>query len=210
MVRPIQEESNFKQMILNNPKTPNTLLTLEEIDEARGASNKVEVNSGMADLLIKLRRKLIHEGIFATDRTYNTAIKILKAEAFLNGRDSVQEDDFDILKNVLWTNPDDEKKVWSVIMDETSPEKGKILSLFEDAQEVAFATLSEKDKKKRMEKGIDTATKLKEIKKKITEHIKEMEAKKKDTKEVRKYDKQVNDLLSRVFTESCGIDTSGF
>jgi len=206
MVKPIQEEANFKQMISTQIPQPVTILSLDEIDQARSMVKAVEINEGMADVLIKLRRKMSHQGIFPTDRTYNTATRILKAEAFLHGRDQIIEDDFDVLRHVLWTDPKDERVVWTIILDQISPEKGKIITLFEKAQEVAHATLGEKDDKKRVEKGIDTAAKLKEIKKKISKHIGDMEKKKKDTREVRKVDQKVNELLARVFTESCGID----
>lgn len=206
MVKPIQEESNFKQMITSNIDHPNTMISLAEIDQAREMVQEVEINEGMADVLIKLRRKMTHQGIFPTDRTYNTAMNILKAEAFLKGRDHLAEDDFDVLRHVLWTDPGDERTVWSIILDQISPEKGKIITLFEAAKDVAEQTLNEKNNQKRTEKGIDTAAKLKEIKKKIGKHIAAMEKKKKDTREVKKYDQQVNDLLSRVFIESCGID----
>ena len=206
-VKPIQEESNFKQMITSTAPAPSTVISLDEINQARQMVKDVTVNEGMADVLIKLRRKLEHDGIHATDRTYNTAMRILKAEAFLNGRDTLQEDDFDVLRNVLWTDPDDERKVWQIILEQISPEKGKIVSLYEAAVEVANETLNEKNNKKRVEKGIDTATKLKEIKKKINTHIKAMEKKKKDVREVKKFEQQVNDLMSRIFTESCGLDT---
>jgi MoxR-like ATPase len=206
MVKPIQEETNFKQMISTTLGSPKTIITLEEIEEARKAVKAVEINEGMADVMVKLRRKLQHQGIYPTDRTYNTSMKILKAEAFLQGRAELKEDDFDVLRNVLWTDPKDERTVWTIILDQISPEKGKIVSLYEDAVEVANQTLNEKNSKKRVEKGIDTAAKLKEIKQKIGKLIAAMEKKKKDTREVRQYDQRVNELLSRVFTESCGLE----
>jgi len=206
MVKPIQEEGNFKQMLMTKAPPPEVMLSIAEIHEAKAMVDAVEINEGMADVLIKLRRSLAGKGLHATDRTYNTAMKILKAEAFLQGRDQLIEDDFDILSNVLWTDPKDERPVRSIILDQISPEKGKIVSLYEKALEVANETLNEKDKKKKVEKGIDTAAKLKEIKKSISKHIKAMEAKKKDTREVKRYDFKVNELLGRVFSESCGID----
>jgi MoxR-like ATPase len=206
MVKPIQEETNFKEMILSGKPESTVQITLQDIKDAVVEISKVEINEGMADVLLKLRRKLSHAGIFPTDRTYNVCTRILKAEAFLNGRISVAEDDFDVLRHVLWTDPKDERAVWTIILDEISPEKGKIVSLYEDACEVANATLNEKNSKKRVEKGIDTAAKLKEIKKKIGKHIDAMEKKGKDIKDVRKIDAQINALLGRVFTENCGID----
>ncbi len=206
MVRPIQEETNFKQMLMTKAEEPKLMLTIDEIHKAREMVQDVEINEGMADLLIKIRRAMAVKGITSTDRSYNTALKILKAEAFLNGRTELVEDDFDVLRNVLWTDPKDERPVWSVILDLISPEKGKIVSLYEKAVETANETLNEKDKKKKVEKGIDTAAKLKKIKKDISKYIKAMEAKKKDTREVKRYDFKVNELLGRVFNESCGID----
>ena len=208
MVKPIQEESNFKQMLSSDEPKPALKISLAEINKARVKTQKVEINEGMNDLLIKLRRKFAHQGIFPTDRTYNTCTRILKAEAFFNGRNAVNEDDFDVLRHVLWTDPKDERPVWSIILDQISPEKGKILTLFEEALETANATLKEKDDKKKVEKGIDTATKLKEVRKKILKLIGEMEKKKKDTTEAIVIEQKVNELLSRVFTESCGIDAS--
>ena len=207
-MRAIQEETNFKKMLGSNSPIPIMTITLKEITEARKKVKKVEINDGMMDLLIKLRRELAHQGIFPTDRTYNTTTTILKAEAFLSGRKSIIEDDFDILRHALWVDPKDEKTVWSVILDQISPEKGKILSLYEKAVTTANETLSEKDSKKRVEKGIDTASKLKDVKKKIGKYIEAMEKKKKDTTEVKIIDQKLNKLLGKVFTESCGIDAN--
>ncbi len=206
MVKPIQEESNLKKVLMTKVGTPEMMITIDEIHEAQQMVKNVEINSGMADLLIKIRRAMGLKGITSTDRSYNTALNILKAEAFLNGRAELIEDDFDVLRNVLWTDPKDERAVWSVILDLISPEKGKIVSLYEKAVETAMDTLNEVDNKKKVEKGIDTASKLKKIKKDITTYIKAMDAKKKDTREVKRYELKVNELLGRIFTESCGID----
>ena len=206
MVKPVQEETGFIRMLMTDYENkPKTNVTLKEIKEAQVAIAKVELNEGMADLMTKIRRNLKHEGIFPSDRTFKTSIRILKAEAFLEGRDHIVEDDFDVLRNVLWADPTHERTVWTTILDIISPEKGQIVSLYEKALEVSNKTLSEKNQKKKIELGIDTAAKLKEIKTKISKLIKQMDKKKKNTTDVKAYESKLNALLGRVFQESCGL-----
>ena len=207
-VKPIHEDSNFKKMLAGGaPQPPKTMITLKEIQEARDKVKEVNINSGMLDAYIKLRKALRAQGLVSTDRTYNNAIKILKAEAFLHGRSEVCEDDFEVLKNVLWSNPDDQRKVWSVILDEISPEKNKIVSLYEKAKEDTEKTLNEKDRQKLVEKGLDTVTNLKTARTEIEKLIETMEKKRKNTVDLRIYISKINDLISSIFSEN-SIDIS--
>lgn len=206
MVKPIQEQSNFKKMIRSKPPIVSTTITLTEIHKAIDVVNSVEINEGMADVLVKLRGVLAGKGIFPTDRTYNTCTRILKAEAFLCGRKELIEDDFDVLRHVLWTDPKDERPVWSIILEQISPEKGKIVTMYEEALEIANKTLQEKNQKKRVEKGIETASKLKEVSKNVGKLIIQMEKKNKDTVDAKKYEAKITNLLTQVFTEAVGIE----
>ncbi len=201
MVRPIQEDSNFEAMLMNGEYKPEVIITFKEIEKSRESVKKVQINKGMAGILIKLRRSLQAHGIFPTDRTYNTCLKLLKAEAFLAGRDSVEEQDFDVLRHVLWSDPKDEKPVWTIILNQISPEKSRILSIYEEAKELADGALGENDARKRSEKGIEAATKLKDLKTQISEGIEKMRAQKKDIREVAEVENRVNDMLAKIFKE---------
>ena len=206
-VRPIQEDESFKQMLMGPKKyVAETQITTAELKEAMGKVDGIIFSEGMADLILKIRANLTNKGIKATDRTYNGLIKILKSEAYLNGRDRVNEVDFDVVRHVLWSKPADEKAVWSSILDEVAPEKGKILNMFEDAELVGKTALAEPDKITRHQMSVDATTKIRATKYDIEKLIGMMKKKGNSITEVEKYVEKTEVLLETVFKKGCGLN----
>jgi MoxR-like ATPase len=199
-VKPIQEDSNFMRMLTAEfNKKPEATISFKEIQGAIKEVETVEVNEGMVGVMLKIRRALAQRGIAVTDRTFNTAMKIVKAEAYLSGREEVIEGDFSVLRHVLWTDPKDEREVWGIILNVVSPGTGEILDTYERALETYNKVANEENKNKKTDMALDTFHKLKTALTTIDKIISEMKAKKKDVTEALRYREKIHDFQQKAF-----------
>tara|TARA_Y100000592_G_scaffold27891_1_gene44399 strand:- start:16147 stop:17280 length:1134 start_codon:yes stop_codon:yes gene_type:complete len=207
MVKPIKEASNFSKMLTTDMNNLSPVITIEELQQIKAEVDKVELNDNIVEILTNLKNKLSDSGLAVSDRTYKNSIKLLKAEAYYHERGEIIEDDLDILRHVLWSDPDEEKIVYSAILDLINPEKNKILELFDDAQEIydSVIKLDSKDPQ-RLKKGVEVAVKLKEAKKKMHDFYLSLKNKGKDTKEVKKLEAKIDEYLTEVYNEACGVN----
>ena len=90
-------------------------ITLEELCEMQWEVSAVQipaaVNELMDDILIELRR----QGIHVSDRKYFGYYPIVQAHAWLCGREEAVGTDLTILRNYLWTPPDELPKISQVL-----------------------------------------------------------------------------------------------
>ena len=207
MVKPIKESSNFAKMLVTDMDNLTECISLEELHQIRSEVKKVSVGNVIVELLANLKNKLHEAGLSVSDRTYKNSIKLLQAEAYFNERGEIVEDDLDILRHVLWSDPDEEKIVYSAILELINPEKNKILELFDDAQEIyeSVIKLDSKDPE-RLKKGVEVAVKLKEAKKKMHDFYLSLKNKGKDTKEVKRLEAKIDEYLTEVYNEACGVN----
>jgi len=205
-VKPIVEEQNFMQMLIGDiPEELEPILSLEDIEILQKATKQVKMPNEMLELYAGLRRDFATNGLISSDRTYRNTIDLLRAEALFNGRDSVEEDDFEILRHALWTDPKNESTIYTTILAEINPDKNKVVELYEDSKTLFEDLMAEKDETKRIKEGVEVALKLKEAKKKIHEFYKSMQKKNKDVKDIQRMEEHVDKYLASVYNNACGI-----
>lgn len=203
MVSRIQEPSNFsKLMKLKNGFDGEPILSLSDIHTAKAQAMEVQIPDEMVDLLTDLREKLKEEKIDVTDRTYMFSKKLLKAEAYLNGRSEVTEEDFEILQNSFWSEPEQKKTVYSTILNTVNPAKSKVLEIYYDATDL-FDDLMASNKRdtESTEKSMEAVIKLKDAKKALRGHYLDAKKNGQDFKIVQKYEKKVDVYLNKVYAE---------
>lgn len=90
-------------------------ITLEELCEMQREVSAVRipaaVNELMDDILIELRR----QGVHVSDRKYFGYYPIVQGHAWLCGREEAVGTDLTILRNYLWTTPDELPKISQVL-----------------------------------------------------------------------------------------------
>lgn len=205
-VKPIVEEQNFMQMLIGDiPDELEPILSLEDIEILQKATKQVKMPNEMLELYAGLRRDFAANGLISSDRTYRNTIDLLRAEALFNGRDSVEEDDFEILRHALWADPKNESAIYTTILAEINPDKNKVVELYEDSKTLFEDLMAEKDETKRIKEGVEVALKLKEAKKKIHEFYKSMQKKNKDVKDIERMEEHVDKYLASVYNNACGI-----
>lgn len=106
----VQDSDNKLTMykgFLNRKEIERTMITLDEIHMLADSINKIEISDETLVEFIKLMNLLFQEGIIISDRRQNETLKVLKANALMNRKDSVDVLDFPCLKAVLWSMPDE-------------------------------------------------------------------------------------------------------
>ena len=154
----IHEPGNFVKMIKAKDGMPSLDLTMEDLKVAQDEVSKVEVGDSVYDTLVDIRSDMQMEGLIASDRRYRQSIKAMKATAWLHERDVVTDDDFRILEHMLWTSPEDIKRVSRIVLQHTNPLDQEANEIIDLADEIAGALTSALMDAKA--KGVDSNTTL--------------------------------------------------
>ncbi|MFN8644544.1 MAG: hypothetical protein U0802_23870 [Candidatus Binatia bacterium] len=85
--------------------------------------------------MVDLRRDLARAQIVASDRRYRQALDVLRAHAWLDGRDVVVDDDVFFLEHVLWRDPSRRAEVRAAV-------HRQLRGYVDDAQALLFQTAS--------------------------------------------------------------------
>jgi MoxR-like ATPase len=85
---------------------PAPVLSWSEITEAQVAARRVEVPDVVGQTVYGIRRRLIDVGIFPSPRRFHAAMGVVRAAAWLDGRDVAESTDLLVLKDILWLFPE--------------------------------------------------------------------------------------------------------
>lgn len=128
------------------------VMTPEDIDEFRETVSKVEYTQEVSEMTEKIYQEIVKKSVYISDRTVFRTIPLVKAQAFLAGRNRVEPADLLVLKDAFWNTMSEIKDVRKVIFDLADPISGKIEEVWEAIQE----TIEQKTKEIR-DKGEDSS-----------------------------------------------------
>lgn len=139
-VNTVKEKANLIKMMNNflafDPNKEITQITIEEIKRLQEVSRDVEVPMGIKKLILDFKNDLEKEHIFISPRVINQSLRILQAEALLNKREQVAEDDLEVLRHTFWKEPEKEPVIYAKILARISPDKERLQELFGEAEEL--------------------------------------------------------------------------
>jgi len=203
-VMPVRETANFLRMLANSEQFVSSVsLTFDEIRAIHQKVDGIEFTGVAQETYRDLRAAFQKKGIIVTDRTYNTSVKLLKAEALFHGREEIQEEDFEILQHAFWINPEQHRIVYSEILAVTNPEKNEILEIFTDAVEVANTIVGREDAAPN--ECLEVSNKLKTANKRLNEIAKRMDRKGRNVDDVKRKSLELENLLGRIFRENLSL-----
>lgn len=107
----IDEDFRFLKMLQARPPARETTLSLAGLRSAQAEVAAVRVPDAAYRALAELRRELGRVQVIASDRRYRQALDVLRAHAYLDGRDAVGDDDLFFLEHVLWRDPSERPTV---------------------------------------------------------------------------------------------------
>ena len=132
-VNPIQQSSSFINM-LQLSSTPSSFqkITLDELAAAQAEVEKVNVTMDVLETLNNLRLELKAENIEPTGRRWKESLKIIRAQAWMNGNTSTEIADIRPLIHVLWSEPDHRRLVTQIVLNTVSPLESQAHALIDD------------------------------------------------------------------------------
>ena len=112
LIDPIQEKKNFKAMVLNKAQSTNIpvelTITLDEFEQWQGEIKNVQLSDDLFDKIYQLKLQIEstypQSELYISDRRWKKAIHLLKACAYFNGREEINQLDLLILKDCLWSD----------------------------------------------------------------------------------------------------------
>jgi MoxR-like ATPase len=149
-VRYLARDDNFRAMVTaDDIVIPPSGLTLEDLDAASAEVDAVKVTDATVDALIKIRSALRAEGIVASDRRWKWCLKLVKAEAWMNGRSETEAADLMCLIDSLWREPKERTKIAKTIGRIADPASASVAEHLDAAREAAnkVSALSGGDRK---------------------------------------------------------------
>jgi MoxR-like ATPase len=135
----LTEDASFAKLLTMATPMPTASLTLTELAAAQADVANIGMPSATVEAIVKLRGELSLAGITASDRRWKQAMGILKAEAYLDGRSTVETSDICALANVLWDDPAARSKVAQAVVSFAMPSLAKALEVLDMASEQAKA-----------------------------------------------------------------------
>jgi MoxR-like ATPase len=117
VVEYIQEDFRFLKLLQGRRPASHTTLDLAELSAAQREVGALPVPGQVLQRIADLRRGLVRRNVVASDRRYAQAIGVLRARAYLAGRDTVSDQDVAFLEHVLWRDPAEREPVREAIRE---------------------------------------------------------------------------------------------
>ena len=153
-VKYIQETGNFIAMLTGGkPNITTTIPWADVQDVIDNVVPAVKLPTDVMDIIATLRESLRSLEINPSDRRWKQSMKLLQANAFLNGRDEATTDDIEVLRHSLWETPSQISAVERATLSVSNPIAEEALTIQEQAEEIA--------KEIRDSKGLSDASKAK-------------------------------------------------
>lgn len=124
LVEEIVEPANFEKMLklaTAPAKVTPKLITWAEIEQAHADAMNVVLGQEVFDALNEVRADLGGENIRPTARRFNTALKIIKAAAWLDGETEADIEHIRPLMHILWDDPKDFPLVEKKMLELANP-----------------------------------------------------------------------------------------
>lgn len=135
-VRPVSPARRHRLLYEELPQcTP--CMDMDDVNAAIAETSAVTVSESAVDALDKIISSLNHEGIRPGDRRLRKAIKVAKAEAWLNGSAEVLPEHLEPLKDVLWEHPEEQPaKCAEIVCKIASPISADVMQILVEFDEV--------------------------------------------------------------------------
>ncbi len=169
---PIRDPRNFQAMLRSRIEkrrgggiSLNSVLTLDELHAAQADIVWVDAEP-IIDRLTDIWRAMSALKIYVSARKYNTAVAVMQAAAWLDGRSVCDTQDFEMLIPILWDRAEQIPQIRKAIMeisDPTSAEaqdaRDKAADVFEKTRQT-YAQYGKTDRNKVTAQGTESMAKL--------------------------------------------------
>jgi len=202
MVEYVSDAAFPKLMRMAALATPPATLPHADLIAIQQATKRIPVPDGVIDALTQLRKELGGKGITASDRRWRQSLELLRAHAIIEGRGVVEEDDLTILRDSLWTTPEQRSEIGRDVARLANPLVGKAVELGDQAASIHEAAMaaqrSGQDDQAKMQAAVEGNTKLKTNATQLKRLLEQAKAQGRSTARIEKIASQVQNMRSQV------------
>lgn len=169
VVKKIADDHNFLRFLKSKTTVNNSVAvkgTMQDLKKEIEDTKNVFISDEVLEALCKIRRELANEKITPSDRRFSWMLRILQAEAFLSGRNSVELDDIVCLTDCIWDTEEARPKVFNILGSVSSPDYARAVELWDGAIEAYNAVPDDCEDPKIL---MEATMKLKQAAKSLTE-----------------------------------------
>lgn len=138
IVKKIADDHNFIRFLKSKTTAAAAVSskgTMEDLKKEIEDCKAVAIPDEVLEALCKIRRELANEKITPSDRRFSWMLRILQAEAYLSGRNTVELDDIVCLTDCIWDTEEARPKVFSILSTVSSPDYTRAVELWDSATE---------------------------------------------------------------------------
>ncbi len=175
IINPIQDEQAFIRMIqkadCGSSQQVVPILYLGELTAAQVEMRAIDFGKSGYEMHRVLRRVLMERHIQVSDRKYNQTILLLKANAYLDGRDHVAPKDYQILTHVFWRDEEDKRMLDGVIQSLVLPYLTELEKLEERLTYISWEIIKMPPGDERIKKATEANAKFLDAMRLLGKHI---------------------------------------
>ncbi len=160
----LDEDFRFLKLLQAGPTAGRTTLPLAALDQARAEAAALPVPGAVLRAMTDLRRELRAKNVIASDRRWAQAVGVLRAHAYLAGREAVSDADVPFLEHVLWRDPAERAIVRTAIRELLSGYEDEVRVLLYQSRELReYALRSWDTAELRTRAAVEAHTKIRNI-----------------------------------------------
>ena len=196
----IKEDFRFLKMLQSETGTNDTdKITLEELEHCRKEADEIAVPANILKLISRIRRELKKKEITPSDRRYKQCVAVLKAKAYLEGREEIDEDDLRFLENILWRDPGEKPQIQATVHQALYGYKDRIRELQIQAKELdSYSKRQWENEDMKIKANIEAQTKLKQIAESVDELLEECKERGKSLEVVTQAKNEIEDIQKEI------------
>ena len=172
----IQEAGNFDKLLklaggdITGPTSPTTVDLTDIQNAVMVEVPAIKMTQGIYDALRSLKDACEHPqdslpAIRISDRRWFQSVSLLKASAYLSGRDTVEDDDLQVLRHFIWETPELIPTADKRVLTLASPQTAKAMEIVESLDEWSgkVAAIKGQSASAKAELGAEINGKLKKV-----------------------------------------------
>jgi MoxR-like ATPase len=151
-VRRVQDKESDLKMHLTNlldkEREIKHTITLEALQLLQKEVNKVKIGEDIIKTNFYIKRdieKNLDGAYYINERTSVQSMRVVQAQALLQGRDYVIDEDLEVLKHTYWDDPSQIKEVAKTIISTVSYDKSKLNDIIEKLNTIEEFVKSDED-----------------------------------------------------------------
>lgn len=142
----VTEPRSVRTLLGSPSKATTATIMLADLETCQAETKMVSVPDAVIEAVIAVKQRTEEAGFRSSDRRWRQLVDLLKARAYLDGDDAVNEDHLEILADCLWREPKDRPALAGIIGSVANPTHVRATEIMDAAKE-AIAKLGTVDAK---------------------------------------------------------------